>query len=390
MATGADSSRDRLLYQVAGELTSSLELDEVLRNVMDRVIDLMNASRGFIVLVDPSTSARQIRVARGESPEEGAGEFLGSRTVIEQVLATGRPVVTTDASADERFRAQASVILHNLRSIIAAPLVVKGRAIGALYVDNPLKAGIFGDEDKEFLQAIANQAAIAIENARLYTELRANYQHADSLRRIFERYVNKQVMERVLAEPNGGFLHGERLLVTMLASDIAGFSALSREMEAERTVAMLNDYFRRMVDVVLSHGGNIDKFQGDGLLVAFGAPVPVEDSARRAVEAAIAMRAEIAAFNRSREAAGESPIRGGIGLDTGHVVAGNVGSEKRLEYTLIGVPVNNASYLSKIRPPGLLISQSTYVALGGSVPAQPLDPIVLKGSNEPAPVYSLP
>ncbi|MGH7776678.1 MAG: adenylate/guanylate cyclase domain-containing protein [Candidatus Dormibacterales bacterium] len=389
MATGADSSRDRLLYQVGGELTSSLDLDEVLRNVMDRVIELMNASRGFIVLVDATTAERRIRVARGESPERGAGELLGSRTVIEQVLAGGKAVVTTDASSDERFRAQASVILHNLRSIIAAPLVVKGRAVGALYVDNPLKAGIFGEDDKDFLQAIANQAAIAIENARLYTELRSNYEHSDHLRRIFERYVNKQVMERVLAEPNGGFLHGQRLRVTMLASDIAGFSTLSREMEAERTVAMLNDYFSRMVDIVLSHGGNIDKFQGDGLLVAFGAPVPVEDSARRAVEAAIAMRAEIAAFNGRRAAAGEAPIGVGIGLDTGYVVAGNVGSERRLEYTLIGVPVNNASYLSKVRPPELLISQSTYSALGGSVPALPRDPIVLKGSTEPAPVYSL-
>ncbi|MGH7903899.1 MAG: adenylate/guanylate cyclase domain-containing protein [Candidatus Dormibacteraceae bacterium] len=389
MPAGDDSSRDRLLHQVARELTSSLELDQVLRNVMDRVIELMNASRGFVVLVDPVTASRQIRIARGDSPDQDASEFLGSRTVIEQVLATGEPVLTTDASADERFRSQESVILHNLRSIIAAPLVVKGKAIGAVYVDNPLRAGIFGEADREFLQAIADQAAIAIENARLYTELRANYEHSDRLRRIFERYVNKQVMERVLAEPNGGFLEGERLRVTMLASDIAGFSALSREMEAERMVKLLNNYFRRMVDVVLAHGGNIDKFQGDGLLVAFGAPVPVADSAPRAVRAALAMRAEIAEFNRVRMESGEAPIEVGIGLDTGPVVAGNVGSERRLEYTLIGVPVNNASFLCKIRPAALLLSQNTYQALQGSIEATVREPITLKGSTEAAPVYSL-
>ena len=391
MGSDDQFSRDRVLYQVAAELTSSLDLDEVLSRVMDRVIELMHASRGFIVLIDADRNEMQVRMARGEETEEQKTEFLGSRTVVEQVVRTGQAVVSTDALLDDRFKGQQSVILHNLRSIIAVPLLVKGNVIGAVYVDNPFRAGIFEEKDKEFLQAIADLAAIAIDNARLYTELKRNYQHADFLRKTFERYVNKQVTDWVLADPNRDkvFLPGQRLRVTMLNSDIAGFSSLSQEMEAEELVDFLNNYFRRMVDIVLEHGGNVDKFQGDGILVVFGAPEPLDDSPERAVRAARAMVREVDKINEERARLGDAPIQVGIGIDTGYVVAGNVGSERRLEYTLIGVPVNNAAFLSKLRPPAILMSQSTFRALNGQIGVIIRDPIVLKGGHREVPIYAV-
>jgi adenylate cyclase len=391
MAVEENLSRDRVLYQVAAELTSSLDLDEVLMRVMDRVIELMHASRGFIVLIDPDRNEMQIRIARGEDSEDEKKGFLGSRTVVEQVVMTGHAVVTTDASLDDRFKGQQSVILHNLRSIIAAPLLVKGQVIGAVYVDNPFRAGIFEEKDKEFLQAIADLAAIAIDNARLYTELKRNYEHSDFLRKTFERYVNKQVTDWVLADPNRDrvFLPGQRLRVTMLNSDIAGFSQLSQEMEAEELVDFLNNYFKRMVDIVLEHGGNIDKFQGDGILVVFGAPEPLDDSPQRAVAAAKDMVREVEKINQERARLGDAPIEVGIGIDTGYVVAGNVGSERRLEYTLIGIPVNNAAFLSKQRPAAILMSQSTYKALSGVVDVVGREPIVLKGGHREVPIYAI-
>jgi adenylate cyclase len=386
------SSRDRLLYEVAAELTSSLDLDEVLGRLMDRVIELMQAARGFVVLLNADNSL-QVRISRGETDEDKKQEFLGSRTVIEQVVAERRAVLTSDAGQDDRFKGQKSVILHNLRSIIAVPLTVKDKVIGALYVDNPFRAGMFEEVDKEFVQAIADLAAIAIDNARLYTELKNNYEHAEHLRRTFERYVNKQVTDWVLADPNRDkvFLPGQRLRVTMLASDIAGFSTLSQELEAEELVEFLNGYFKRMVDIVIEHGGNVDKFQGDGLLVAFGAPVPMEDSAKRAVDAAVDMVRAVDEMNVERARLNESPIAIGIGLDTGYVVAGNVGSERRLEYTLIGVPVNNAAFLSKQRPASVLMSQSTFKAVAGTqaVEVEAREPIVLKGGHREVPIYAV-
>src|SRR5258708_18427810 len=202
---------------------------------MDRVITLMKASRGFIVLVDPVTGTMSVPMSGGEADPEKTRLFLGSKTVIEQVVRTGLAVVSTDASLDDRFKGQQSVILQNLRSIIAVPLVTKGNVIGARYVDNPFRAAIFEEKDKEFLQAISDLAAIAIDNAR-------QYERSDFLRQLFELHVNKQVTDYVLerSDINTKFLPGERREVTMLNSDIPCFSTLSHSMEAEVVVGVRN------------------------------------------------------------------------------------------------------------------------------------------------------
>jgi adenylate cyclase len=376
--------RDHLLYELARDLSSSLELDVVLRKVMDRVITLMKAARGFIVLVDPATGELSVQMSSGEADPEKAREFLGSRTVIEQVVLTGQAVVSTDATLDDRFKGKQSVILQNLRSIIAVPLVTKGKVIGAVYVDNPFRAAIFEETDKEFLQAISDLAAMAIDNAR-------QYEHSEFLRRLFEAHVNKQVTDYVLAHSDRDtmMLRGEKRRVTILNSDIAGFSRLSQSMGAEELVEFLNDYFRRMIEVVLAHGGNIDKFQGDGMLVVFGAPNPMEDHARQALNAAQGMVREIDRLNRELVARGKPSISVGIGLDTGEVVAGHVGSKRRLEFTLIGVPVNNAAYLSKVRPAKVLLSATTLEELPSGVGVAGLEAMLLKGAALPQSIYEL-
>ena len=383
-AEGNVRIRDHLLYELARDLSSSLELDAVLRNVMDRVISLMHASRGFIVLVDPATNEMSVQMGGGETDTEKSRHFLGSKTVIDHVVKSGQAVVSTDASLDDRFKGQQSVILQNLRSIIAVPLVTKGKVIGAVYVDNPFRAAIFEEKDKEFLQAISDLAAIAIDNAR-------QYERSEFLRHLFERYVNKQVTDYVLERsvPGTVFLPGERREVTMLNSDIAGFSTLSQRMPAQELVNFLNKYFGRMIDIVLIHGGNIDKFQGDGMLVVFGAPNPMDDHAERAYEAAQAMVQEVDRLNGELSGDGLPTIAIGIGLDTGEVVAGHVGSDKRLEFTLIGVPVNNSAYLSKVRPPRVLMSEATRDALQNKVSVVDYEPMLLKGASEKQPIFQL-
>ena len=376
--------RDHLLYELARDLSSSLELDVVLEKVMDRVITLMKASRGFIVLVDPGDGSLSVQIARGEADPEKARQFLGSRTVIEHVVRTGEAVVATDASLDDRFKGQQSVILQNLRSIIAVPLVTKGKVIGAVYVDNPFRASIFEEADKEFLQAISDLAAIAIDNAR-------QYERSEFMRQLFEAHVNKQVTDYVLTRSGRTlrFLPGERREVTMLNSDIAGFSTLSQSMDAEELVRFLNDYLQRMIRVVLDYGGNIDKFQGDGMLVVFGAPNPMHDHAERALQAALAMVREIDRFNSEQLDAGMPVISVGMGLDTGEVVAGHVGSDDRMEFTLIGVPVNNSAHLSKVRPARVLMSESTRARIPNGISVADYEPMVLKGASRPQPIFEL-
>ena len=376
--------RDHLLYELARDLSSSLELNVVLRKVMDRVITLMKASRGFVVLVDPKDGSMSVQESSGEADPEKTRQFLGSRTVIEHVVTSGQAVVSTDASLDDRFKGQQSVIMQNLRSIIAVPLMTKGKVIGAVYVDSPFRAAIFEEKDKEFMQAIADLAAIAIDNAR-------QYEHSEFLRHLFEAHVNKQVTDYVLArsERSIRFLEGERRMVTMLNSDIAGFSSLTQRMDPQELVHFLNEYFARMIHVVLTHGGNIDKFQGDGMLVVFGAPNPMHDHAQQALKAAHEMVREIDRFNRDLVDARLSTISVGIGLDTGEVIAGHVGSRDRMEFTLIGVPVNNSAYLSKVRPARVLMSESTRAYVPTEFTVASYQPMVLKGAERPQEIYQL-
>src|SRR3989449_8037925 len=327
--------RDHLLYELARDLSSSLELNVVLRKVMDRVTPLMKASRGFVVLVDPKDGSMSVKESSGEADPEKTRQFRGSRAVIEHVVTSGQAVVSTDASLDDRFKGQQSVIMQNLRSIIAVPLMTKGKVIGAVYVDSPFRAAIFEEKDREFLQAISDLAAIAIDNAR-------QYEQSEFLRQVFEAHVNKQVTDYVLTRSGRTlrFLTGERREVTMLNSAIAGFSTLTHSMGVQERVRFLNEYFQRMIRVVLDHGGNIDKFQGDGMLVVFGAPNPMNDHAERALHAALAMVREIDRFNRELVDSGKSAIAVGMGLDTGEVVAGNAGAGGPTGVTPIRGPIH--------------------------------------------------
>ncbi len=156
------------LYRVSHSLGSTLNVDEVLNQVMDAVIDLSGAERGFLMLLDTDTGELHLRVARNMEHETLQSKDAVSRTITESVVRNGTPILTTDAQSDPRFARQESIMLHSLRSIMCVPLRSRGELIGVVYVDNRVSAGVFTNEDLNLLNAFASQAAIAIENARLY------------------------------------------------------------------------------------------------------------------------------------------------------------------------------------------------------------------------------
>jgi signal transduction histidine kinase len=197
LAEGEEQSRLAALYRVSSMLGGSLNLDEVLNQVMDAVIELTHAERGFLVLITPETGDLVLRAARnfiGESLSEESMQV--SRTVIDTVIRTGQGIVTTNAQEDPRFASQESVIAFALRSILCAPLRSRGSVIGAVFVDNRVQAGLFDDPDLSMLNAFASQAAVAIENARLYTQtdetLAARVEELEILSQI-DRELNHQL-----------------------------------------------------------------------------------------------------------------------------------------------------------------------------------------------------
>ncbi|MGC8839014.1 MAG: GAF domain-containing protein, partial [Anaerolineae bacterium] len=216
-----EHERFTALYDISRVLNSTLDLDELLDLVMDIVIRTTRAERGFLMLRDRETGQLQFQVARNMSQETIAGpSFEISRSVVERVARHGETVLTTNAQEDPRFKAQASVVSYALRSILCVPLRLREEITGVIYVDNRVKAGLFSPEDREFLSAFANQAAVAIENARLFGEQRKALEQITRM---------KDLLDNVLASIASGVITldkaGRVTLVNRAAEQILGLSA---------------------------------------------------------------------------------------------------------------------------------------------------------------------
>jgi class 3 adenylate cyclase len=206
----------------------------------------------------------------------------------------------------------------------------------------------------------------------------------------FKRYVTKQVAEQILENRAEIKLAGEKRDVTVLFSDIEGFTELSEKVEPTEIVSMLNEYFAVMIDIIFLYEGALDKFLGDGIMAYWNAPLDQNHSAVKACIAALEMQAALEKFNGKRAESGKDPLYAGIGINTGEAVAGNIGSEKKMEYTVIGDNVNLAQRIEVKTGRGqVLISESTYKEVNEYVHATPLPPERVKGKSEPVLLYLL-
>jgi adenylate cyclase len=201
-------------------------------------------------------------------------------------------------------------------------------------------------------------------------------QEKRQIRAIFSRYVSKEVVDELLSSPPRLRLGGERRVLTVLFSDIRGFTHLSDSLNPKDLVAILNEYLARMTKIVFKYKGTLNKFIGDALMIIYGAPIPQKDHARRAVLTALEMQEEIKKFEKERGILIE--IR--IGINTGEAVVGNIGSIERSEYTAIGNTVNVASRLESIAKIGqILITQSVYEEVKDMIEVKKLPPLEIKG-----------
>ena len=207
---------------------------------------------------------------------------------------------------------------------------------------------------------------------------------------ILGKYISPEVAKKVLNDKDGVALKGERRECVVMFTDIRGFTTMSENALPEKIVADLNEYFTLMVDVVDNYGGILDKFIGDAIMAVWGAPVPFEDKEMRAVKAALEMQEVLGRYNKERIDKKLTPLTMGIGLNSGIVVSGNLGSDKRTDYTVIGEEVNLASRLcSKAAPGQTLISEGMYRKIKGLVEVKALEPIALKGFTDPVKVYEV-
>lgn len=206
------------------------------------------------------------------------------------------------------------------------------------------------------------------------------------------RYMTPGVAERVMAQGEDALMVGERKEVTILFSDIRGYTTLTENLGAAEVVSLLNQYFETMVEAVFNHEGTLDKFIGDALMAVFGAPLPLENHAWMAVQAALDMRKRLEIFNYRRILAAQPKIAIGIGISSGEVVSGNIGSHKRMDYTVIGDGVNLSSRLEGVTKEygcDIILSEFTYNLCSDRIWVRELDKIRVKGKHEAVNVYEL-
>jgi adenylate cyclase len=302
------------------------------------------------------------------------------RTAVQDKVA----ILSDNAPEDTRFGGE-SILMQRVRSTMCAPLVGgEGQVLGVLYVDNVTSTHRVDEEDLEFLAAFAGIAAVAIEHGQFSERI----QHELVVRNNFERYFAPSLAARIAGSPDSVKLGGDKRPVAVLFSDIRGFTALSQSMTPDDMAGLLSEYFTEMVDCVFRHGGTLDKFMGDAVMAQWGAPIATEDDADRAMRAAIEMMHALETLNVKWRAAGRPELAIGIGLSYGEVFAGNIGSERRLEFTVIGDTVNLANRLCGAAEAGeILLSDDIRRVLRKPPAMDERPPLELKGTAEPVPVY---
>lgn len=325
------TDRVEVLKRVVKVTHSVRDLDNVLDILMDHVIELFGAERGFIMMVDPETGALEFRTARNFSKKDlYDSEFQVSRSIVFRSFGSGEMVLTSNAQDDDRFSEAVSIKEYGLRSVMCAPLQDEGTPIGVIYADNRVRLGAFEEEDLSFLETFAAQASSVLVRARITAD-------RDRVRDLFSRYVSEPVVQQILARP-GLALTAHRKRVTVMFSDLRGFSRISEELEPDELLDFLNEHFEATTNIILDHGGTLLSYMGDGLLAVFGAPLDMENQEQASI---------LAAREMVRDAL-ERNIRIGVGVATGDAVLGDLGTTRRREYTVIGDVVNTAARLEKL------------------------------------------
>jgi len=212
------------------------------------------------------------------------------------------------------------------------------------------------------------------------------------VKRLFARFVSKDVYEQLMTDPSRAALGGARRTMTVLFSDVRGFTALSEKGEPEDVVRQLNEYFARMVQVLFAHRGTLDKFVGDMVMALFGAPLDDPDHAEHAVQTALAMSSALDDLNRKWASEGRAELDIGIGINTGEMVAGNIGSATIMSYTVIGDAVNLGARLESLNKDygtRVIISEATRAQLKGRYDIRPLGDVTVKGRSRPVAIFEV-
>jgi adenylate cyclase len=378
-----------VLTRLARVLIQSTSAEQVLEKVLSIAFETLQVDRGFILLKDEATGELICELSReGSRVTLRPQDVPVSHTMLQAVMRERVALLTYDAQADQRLATGESIRIHQIRSAMCAPLWSGDHIIGVMQVDSPFHVGTFNEGDLDLFTALANYAAVAVE--RIHYAEQAEFER--QVRSRLERYHSPAVIELVLSQDAPeGVRALEPARVTVLFADVVGFTPLAETLPPEELAEMLEGFFTHSVEAVFEHGGTLDKFIGDCVMAFFGAPVAQDDHALRAVRAAVAIQRALAAWNQDRAGRGAAPVMSRIALNSGPVVVGDVGSNRRVDYTVLGNTVNIAARLeqSAASPGDIVVGGATFAELDGAFAGESLGELQLKGLQQRVPVYRI-
>ncbi len=386
-------------------ITSVMDVDAVLEMIMDKSKEVVGAEAGSLLLLDKNSGNLRFHVAQGE-----AGAALKAATVeLGQGIAgwvaqTGEPLLVPDAYQEPRFDPSYDTKSgYQTRSILTVPLQGKDGVTGVVQVVNKSSQQAFDEHDLKLFLSFASQASVALENAELYERTKAM---AEDLRESLEKerwlsiekqkmgaYIPKHVVDEISRHREEKLALGGKIMrATILFADIVGFTRLSEAMEPQKVVSFLNDYMTAMATLIEEEGGIIDKFIGDGIMAIFTPLDEADNHALRAVRSGIRVQQRLSelriTWETSRPEVKRLQVR--VGVNTGEVVSGNIGSETRMDYTVVGDNVNVASRIEAACHPGqVYISESTYLDVQDDITATKIEPLYVKNRVQPVQTYAV-
>jgi len=395
-----DHRRLKALHAAAAMVNRVTDLKERLNAILDMAIEIMEADCGFLMLYDEKTNKIDVALHRGMAIFDDLSTEVDtlvaeaptpSLSIAREVLRTRTLTVVTDLQRGSQFDSSKSVMAQGILAVLCAPMVFDDELIGLIYVDfrdaEKLARRMIGAGDRELFEALASLAATAIQNAKFFRNIRLEVERRSNL----QRYLSPELVDQIIRLNRPINLEPIRRRATVLFCDIRNFTSFAEGTEPERLIRQLNFYFLLMFKAISEENGSLDKFLGDGLMAFFGPLLELENSEVAAVRAAIKMQRSMAEAEAFWQRRGWRAFRIGIGINAGEVVAGNLGTPERLEYTVIGDAVNVASRLSGIATAGqILITQGVAERLPEEeFEVHPLEPTLLKGKSQKIALYEV-
>lgn len=380
----AQDKIDRLLFSLSSlndlseALIATRDFETTMRSLLHLVLGELTISNGALCLFDRNRHALYVQTARG--PEITTPEIPLEKTWVAALVSENRPLTRDDLI---RITPELPALMHSLPTCLLVPLIAEKQLVGVLCVSERFKQYPYTPHEYALLTTMARHIAIAIYNRQLMDE-------TNSIRTIFKRYVSDHVAEMLLASEANLSLGGTYRNVVVVFTDLRNFTRMQEDQSPEDTVTMLNEYYETMMQVIHRHNGTITRMSGDGLMILYGAPVPFEDDLARAMQTVLDMREALAGLNDQRLAVDKAALAMGVGISMGRVLAGNIGSTQRMEYTVIGEPVNLAARLVDIAAADqILIGEDVFQAIKEKFAVGYVRTIRVKGHANPVHIYEL-